>query len=175
MGDDISPEPTKPIFPGLPLARTHADFMGRLRASLLETFPGLASEPPLPSTWTHTTEEAQEILRNRVPFGNGCGKMTSDQQPTTGGTTMSQIDDLQLRVLDVLIAHDGYFGGEWGQVLVSLAQEAFGDEDIRSQDREYQQTSIALLRLEAVGFVHVDRAYRDEAQKANVITAVRLL
>jgi hypothetical protein len=153
-----------------------SDLYEKMRTAIREAFPGLLAQPLLDDTWPHTTEGLQEILRNRVPSGDGCVKMLGvDQHPTTEVPPMSQIDDLQLRVLDVLIEHDGYYSAEFGRVLVTLAQEAFGDEDIRTGDRQYHQTSIAVLRLEQVGFVTVDRAYRDEAEKANVITGIRLL
>lgn len=131
------------------------------------------------SSWVVQPPEPDSPLgriRNHVRDLPPWGKLVTDQSATNVEENhVSHIEDLQLRVLDVLIEEHGYFTAPWGQVLVTLARRAFDDEGIQSQDREYQQTSMAVLRLEVVGFVSVDRAYRDEAQKANVITGIRLL
>jgi hypothetical protein len=172
MADDSTQQPVVTIFPNNALenlARRLSEGTAKAWREVLDELEGGLATPAT------TTDDLTRNLRNRVPSRKGCGKMMADQQPTTEVPPMSQIDDLQLRILDVLIENDGRFSAPWGQVLVSLARAAFDNEDIMTQEREYHQTSIALLRLEAVGFVTVERAYRDEAEKANVITAVTLL
>lgn len=99
----------------------------------------------------------------------------ADQQSTKEEHHMTQIDEAQLRVLDILIEEGGYFTADYGQVLVSLAQRAFDDDEIRVGHTKYQRISMAVIRLEAIGFLTVERAHRDEAQKANIIVAIRLL
>jgi hypothetical protein len=57
--------------------------------------------------------------------------------------------------------------------LLSLARRVFGD-DTEMGSQHYQLTSLAVLRLEAAGLVTVERRYRDEAQKANIIDAIQI-
>lgn len=88
---------------------------------------------------------------------------------------MSRHEELQLRILDVLI-EDGreVFTARWGQVITTLATLAF-DRPIGSQTPEYHATSLAILALEAAGLIRVHRAYEARHHRANVLVGLELL
>lgn len=79
-----------------------------------------------------------------------------------------------LDVLDVLIIHDGLWSGRPGEVLSSLSQYIFGEE-ATSQSTEYCRVSLAVLGLESIGLVRVDRRTHDQARQANVILRITLV
>lgn len=85
-------------------------------------------------------------------------------------TNTTKIEQAQLDILDILI-EVGVWTGPDRQVLESLSQRLFG-QDATIGTREYQLTSMAVLRLEAHGMVQVTRRYRDEHAKANIIEAI---
>lgn len=85
----------------------------------------------------------------------------------------SKIEQTMDAVLDALIEADGVWTGPWGRVLSTLASRVHG-EDLPPSGTLYQQTSAAVLRLEAIGLVEVERAYRDDPAKANIVTRVTL-
>lgn len=85
---------------------------------------------------------------------------------------MTKIEDTMDAILDVLI-EEGEWTGPWAQVLSTLSQRVYGDH-VGVGSNEYHQVSMAVLRLEKIGLVQVDRAYRDEARKANVIQRISL-
>lgn len=85
----------------------------------------------------------------------------------------TNLESNSLAVLDVLTAEGDYFTAEYGQVLVSLTRRIYG-EDKKVGDPEYKAISMAVLYLEQAELVTVDRAHRDEAQKANVVLSIRL-
>jgi hypothetical protein len=86
---------------------------------------------------------------------------------------MSKIEEAMDAVLDTLIEADGVWTAPWGQVLSTLAS-AIHDEDVPTSGTLYQQTSAAVLRLETIELVVVDRAYHNDPAKANVVTRIRL-
>lgn len=88
---------------------------------------------------------------------------------------ISKIEQTQLDILDVLIEEGGYWTAGDGQVLVALAQAVYPDTDVRVGSPEYHRVSLAVLRLEEHGMVTVDRRFRDQAEKANIIEGIRLL
>lgn len=83
-------------------------------------------------------------------------------------------EQTMLSVLDTLIEHDGLWSGRPGEVLSSLSQYIFGPDAV-TQFNEYHQVSLAVLGLEDMGFVRVDRRDRTEAHKANVLLRIILL
>lgn len=85
----------------------------------------------------------------------------------------TNIETTALAIIDVLTEEGDYFTAPWGQVLVGIARRIYGDH-IKVGDPEYKAVSIAVLYLEAADFVTVERANRDESQKANVVLSVRL-
>lgn len=89
----------------------------------------------------------------------------------TGRTT--KIEEAMDAVLDILLVNDGTWTGPWAKVLSSLASEVHG-EAVPVGDVRYHRTSTAVLRLEAIGLVHVDRAYTDRPEKANVVQRISL-
>lgn len=91
-----------------------------------------------------------------------------------GDSHVSEIEKTMLGILDVLIDEGGYFTAGWGQVLKTLASRIYG-EDVRVRDNQYHRTSLAVLKLEAIGFVEVSRAGARQAEKANIIESLRLL
>ena len=87
---------------------------------------------------------------------------------------MSKLDETQLRILDVLIEAGGEFHSRtFGQTLRELASLAHGEE-VAYGSPEYGRTSLAVLRLEEIGFVRVERAYVNRAAKANIVLRVEL-
>lgn len=78
-----------------------------------------------------------------------------------------------LAVIDVLAEEGDYFTAPYGQVLITLTRRIYG-EDKKIGDPEYKAISLAVLYLEEADFVVVDRAHRDEAQKANIVLSIRL-
>jgi hypothetical protein len=85
----------------------------------------------------------------------------------------SNLEMNALAIIDVLAEEGDYFTAPYGQVLVSLTRRIYGD-DKKVGDPEYKAISLALLYLEQADFVRIDRAHRDESQKANVILSIRL-
>lgn len=86
---------------------------------------------------------------------------------------MSKIEEVMDGVLDALIESDGTWTGPWGQVLVTLASRVLG-EPVLVGETFYHQTSTAVLRLEAMELVVVDRYYETRSSKANVVTKISL-
>lgn len=87
---------------------------------------------------------------------------------------VSLIEQCQLDVLDVLLESGGSWSCDDCSTLVSLARAAHGDGTIEVGHQLYHRTSMAVLRLEAQGLVRVDRRYRDEHAKANVVERVEV-
>lgn len=87
---------------------------------------------------------------------------------------ITKIEQMQLDVLDFLIEEGGYWSGPDGEVLLSLAGAICEDEVVTSQSSSYKRVSLAVLRLEQAGLVGVERRYHDEAERANIIEAIRL-
>lgn len=86
----------------------------------------------------------------------------------------SVIEKTMDSVLDVLITNNGVWVGPWMQVLSSLAQEVTGEAESQPGTTSYQQVTLAVRRLEAIGLVAVERYYHRESQKRNVVTKVEL-
>ena len=86
-------------------------------------------------------------------------------------TNTTRIEQCQLDILDVLIENEGVWTGPDRQVLESLSQRIHGP-NARVGSKDYQLTSMAVLRLEAHGMVRVERRYRDEHAKANIIERI---
>lgn len=87
-----------------------------------------------------------------------------------GGMTESKKDTTYLAavmddILDVLILEEGPFVREPGQVLRAMAE-------ITGHD--YFTVSHAVLRLERIGLVEVERWSHREAQRANKLVSIRL-
>lgn len=87
---------------------------------------------------------------------------------------ISKIEQAQLDVLDLLIEEGGYWTGPDGEVLLTLAAAVYAHEVVDSQSSSYKRVSLAVLRLEQAGLVTVERRYHDEAERANIIEAIRL-
>lgn len=81
-------------------------------------------------------------------------------------TTMTKIDQVALDVIDAILAEDGTFTREAGQVLHGLAD---------STGHDYKAISLAVLYLEQAGFVSVDRQDHPEAHRANRLVGIRLI
>lgn len=81
---------------------------------------------------------------------------------------MTNFDDDLERVLDVLLESPGqrYDVGDPGEVLSNLANEA---------DVDYKRTSLIVIRLEMMGWVHVDRQCHDEPRRANKICSIEVV
>lgn len=120
----------------------------------------------------HVFPEFPIVQPPLTPWSEG-DMMTSHTDHHPQGVPTTTIDELQLRILDVLIEEGGYWTAEPGQVLTSLATRIHG-EPVSVGERRYHQVSLAVLRLEGLEFLLVERAYRDEAEKANVLLALRL-
>lgn len=88
--------------------------------------------------------------------------------------TISKIEQAQLDVLDFLIEEGGYWTGPDGEVLLSLAAAVCENDIVDSQSSAYKRISLAVLRLEQAGLVTVERRYHDQAERANIIEAIRL-
>lgn len=86
--------------------------------------------------------------------------------PREKETNMTKIDQVALDVIDALLREDGDFERDPGQVLFGLA-EATG--------HDYKACSLAVLYLETMGFVEVERRDAPEAHKANRLIKIRLL
>lgn len=109
--------------------------------------------------------------RNSLPPGEGTGTLPVS---TTDRETLMTLDELMLAILDVLIENGGSWSSDtFGRSLLSLAHAAHGEE-FPMGDKRYHATSLAVLRLESVGFVDVDRAYESRPGKANVVLEVRV-
>ena len=78
-----------------------------------------------------------------------------------------------LAVIDVLAQAGDIFTADYGQVLVELTRAIYG-EDKKVGDPEYKAISMAVLYLEQADLVTVERAHRDESQKANIVLSIRL-
>jgi hypothetical protein len=78
-----------------------------------------------------------------------------------------------LAIIDVLAEEGDFFTADYGQVLVTLTRRIYG-EDKKVGDPEYKAISLAVLYLEQAELITVDRAHRDESQKANVVLSLRL-
>lgn len=88
---------------------------------------------------------------------------------------MTEIERVQLAVLDALIEEGGFWGGPDREVLLSLAKHVHQDESITCHDSRYKRISLAVLKLEAEGLVSVERRHKDEAQRANILEGIRAL
>jgi len=88
---------------------------------------------------------------------------------------ISKIEQVQLDILDVLLETGGYWTSGDGNVLASLAQVIHSDDSIAPGDGRYKRTSLAVLRLEASGFLAVERRFTDLPERANIIEGIRLL
>lgn len=87
----------------------------------------------------------------------------------------SNLERIMLEIIDVIADAGGMFRSTtYGGTLRDLASAVY-ETPIAVGDKRYHATSLAVLRLEEMGFVSVDRAYRDEAAKANVILSVVIL
>lgn len=87
---------------------------------------------------------------------------------------MSVLDEVQLKILDVLIEVGGeHHSPTFGQTLRELASMAHGEE-VAVGSNEYHRTSLAVQRLEEIGFLTVERAYVNQAAKANVVLRIEL-
>lgn len=87
----------------------------------------------------------------------------------------SNLERTMLEIIDVIADHGGtYRSDTYGATLRELASLVHGEE-VPVGDKRYHATSLAVLRLEEIGFVSVDRAYHDEAARANVILSVSVL
>lgn len=86
---------------------------------------------------------------------------------------MKTNQDIMDAMLDALIRNDGTITGPWGRTLRKLACETWG-EDVAMQSPEYYRTSRAMLALESMDLITVDRAYSNGPQKASIVTRVSL-
>ena len=86
---------------------------------------------------------------------------------------MTRIEEMQLEIIELLIDNGGYWTGGDAEVLVSLASALTGTEQ-KVGSNAYKRTSLAILMLERIGFVQVERRYTDEAQRANVIERINV-
>lgn len=79
---------------------------------------------------------------------------------------MNRIDQVALDVIDAIGDEGGEFEREPGHVLLDLA-EATG--------HEYKSVSLAVLYLERMGMVEVDRYDEPQARRANRLVRIRLI
>lgn len=126
-------------------------FVGRMADPNTETPPG----------WTRLRLVLD--TESQVWFNGGT---EGEAPPREKETTMTKIDQVALDVIDALLREDGDFERDPGQVLFGLA-EATG--------HEYKAVSLAVLYLESMGFVDVERRDSPEAHKANRLIRIRLL
>jgi hypothetical protein len=86
----------------------------------------------------------------------------------------SNHEQAMVSVLDVLLEHDGLWSHRPGETLSLLSQRIFGPDAVVGSN-EYHRISLAVLDLERIGLVRVDRVHRREAHKANLIRRIILL
>lgn len=84
---------------------------------------------------------------------------------------MSKLEDWQLRIIDALIDAGGIWTAGEAEVLVSLASAVSGVQE-KVGTAAYKRTSLAVLALERLEFITVERRYEDEARQANVIERI---
>lgn len=97
---------------------------------------------------------------------------------------MAIIDDLAIRILEVLEFHGGDMipDAGYGTLLLQVAQEAHGvlaadlpNSAVTMGSPEYHRTTMAVRYLEQIGLVTVQRAHRDESAKANVVERITVV
>lgn len=82
-------------------------------------------------------------------------------------------DDFMLEAVFDLLVEKHEHRGNPGEVLTSMASEIVGDTVVVG-DILYHAVSHAILELERLGMVEVERRNRREAEKANIILGIRL-
>jgi hypothetical protein len=83
-----------------------------------------------------------------------------------------------LGVIDVLLDAGGSITSAdvgFGEVLYEITRQVFAMEGSVAGTSEYKRTSLAILALEEMGLVEVDRERKKRAEKANTLMGVYLL
>lgn len=82
------------------------------------------------------------------------------------GLPSRPLDEVASRILDVLFAREGSIEGEPGTVLVELCELT---------DCNYFSVSVAVRKLEEVGFIEVARQSEPGASRGNRIEGIHIL
>jgi hypothetical protein len=84
---------------------------------------------------------------------------------------VTRLDDWQLLIIDVLLAHGGVWTAGEAEVLVSLAGAVSGQPE-KVGTAAYKRTSLAVLALERAELIIVERRYEDVPRQANIIERI---
>lgn len=79
---------------------------------------------------------------------------------------MTQLDETMLLVLDYVIAGDGEVQAEPGHLLSEIAEFIHAP---------YKAVSVAVLALEQIGFIQVERASHPDPARANRVCRIALV
>lgn len=91
---------------------------------------------------------------------------------------MAPIEDHMVAIAGYVELRGGEVRTEPGQLIKEIAEAVFGVElevGLLHRSREYCVTARALLGLEAIGLVEIERAGWHQSERANKLVAVRLL
>lgn len=91
---------------------------------------------------------------------------------------MAPIEDHMVAIASYVEVRGGEIRTEPGQLIKEIAEAVFGVElepGLLHRSREYCATARALVELEAIGLIGVERAGWHRSERANKLVAVRLL
>jgi len=144
--------------------------------------PGRSVDLSLPSACRHTP--LKHIDGGHVKVLDGMARMWFNgrckrgDRPPGGGEAMAPIEDHMVAIASYIEVRGGEVRTEPGQLIKEIAEAVFGvtlEPGFLHRSRDYCATARALVELEAIGLIEIERAGWHRSERANKLVAVRLL